>query len=409
MTRWQLSNGLEVYLLPSESPFTAVVLAYRSGAAHEPPEAAGVAHLLEHLLFEDEEIAYDQKIQSVGGLSNAYTGQDYTIYHARLPRDKALLALELEAARLFALSLSSDKVAIQRQVVAEEFRQRYLNPPYADRFFHILEMLFPDHPYGKMVIGRSPEQVSTLPEEAVRRFYDHFYTPAHAVLCIAGGGIDEDMTRQIRLLYEHPKEGVPLPFIAPTEGLAFRERLRICHRPFIPQKAVFWAYRLPSLQAPITHGIDLLDDFLGEVRSGFLVQRLVHEEAVASRLHTIVWQMHHGGIWLIEAYLLDGVSIEEYEDKLRRALKELRETSLKQVLEIYRPLRYLALYRQRSKVLGQALALAHAVLAGHPEWYEAPLQPYEELNEEILRFIVHTYLDEERQVRLHYVPTDSST
>ncbi|GIV25917.1 MAG: hypothetical protein KatS3mg026_1609 [Bacteroidia bacterium] len=135
MIRFTLSNGLEVFLLPSESPFAAVVLAYRVGAAHESPGTWGLAHLLEHLLFEDEHIGYDKRIQQIGGSTNAYTGKDYTVYYARVGREAVSLPLQLEAQRLFALDLTPEKVAIQQRVVAEEFRQRYLNPPYADRFF----------------------------------------------------------------------------------------------------------------------------------------------------------------------------------------------------------------------------------------------------------------------------------
>lgn len=407
MNPWQLSNGLSVYLLPADTPFTAVVLGYSVGAAHETPATAGVAHLLEHLLFEDEEIGYDAKIQAVGGTTNAYTGQDYTVYYARLPKEQVKLALELEATRLFNLRLSPEKIAIQRRVVAEEFRERYLNPPYADRFFHLVRMAFPQHPYGKMVIGESPEQVLSLPDEAVQKFYDSYYTPSNAILCVSGGGIDEDLSHFIQGLYDRSKGGSRAPTIDSVEGLPFGERLIVRESP-VPQKAVFWAYRLPPMEAPITHAVDLLDDFIGEGRSGFLTKRLVYERNVASRLNTFVWQMHKGGLWVIEAYLPTTVSIQDYEAELSAAIEELHRSSLEEALQFYRPLRYLSLHRERSKVLGRALALVHAVLAGHPEWYEEPLAPYEKLSEETLRHAVHTYLVPERLVRLHYLPTKGS-
>lgn len=404
MTAWTLDNGLRVFLLPADVPFTAVVLGYGVGAAHEPAGAAGVAHLLEHLLFEDDEIGYDAKIQAVGGSTNAYTGQDYTVYYARLPREQVSLALELEAKRLFELRLAPEKIAIQRQVVAEEFRQRYLNPPYADRFFHIVRMAFPGHPYEQMVIGESPEQVLALPDEVVRSFYDQFYTPAHAVLCISGGGVEEGIVSLIETLYGRSKSGTALPVVPSVEGLPFAQRLTVREAP-VPQKAVIRAYRLPPMEAPTTQAIDLLDDFIGEARSGFLTRRLVHEQNVASRLNTFIWQMHQGGLWVIEAYLPDNISIERYEAALDAALEALRSASLHEVLELYRPLRYLGLHRERAKVLGRATALVHAVLAGHPEWYDAPLAPYESLSPAYLREIVNTYLAPERFVELHYMPT----
>jgi zinc protease len=85
-TALTLPSGLRLLHIPAEeSPFAAVVLAYGVGAAHEQPTEAGLAHLLEHLLFEDERIGYDRRLQAVGGTTNAYTGQDYTVYYARVP------------------------------------------------------------------------------------------------------------------------------------------------------------------------------------------------------------------------------------------------------------------------------------------------------------------------------------
>ncbi|MCS6896230.1 MAG: insulinase family protein [Bacteroidia bacterium] len=403
MTSWQLSNGLTVYILPADIPFAAVVLGYRVGAAHEPIGQAGAAHLLEHLLFEDEDIAYDEKIQTVGGNTNAYTGQDYTVYYARVPREKLPLALRLEAQRLFDLKLSPEKIAIQRQVVAEEFRQRYLNPPYADRFFHLVKMAFPNHPYGTMVIGESPEQVLSLPDEVLHHFYQRFYVPANAVLCIAGGGIDEGIYSLVQALYDRSKLGERVPDIPSVEVEPISSQLMVRKAP-VPQKAVIWAYRLPPLQEPITHAFDLLDDFMGHTQSGLLTQRLVHKQGVASRLNTFLWQMHQGGLWVIEAYLPANVSVERYEEELQKALLEVPEADMSKALEVYRPMRYLTLYKERAKVLGRATSLVHAVLAGHPEWYEAPLMPYERLSVEDLQSIAREFITAERLVRLHYLP-----
>ncbi|MCX8113295.1 MAG: insulinase family protein [Bacteroidia bacterium] len=403
MRPWTLANGLSVYFLPSDTPFTAVVLGYKVGAAYDPSYAPGTAHLLEHLLFEDEDIRYDQKIQSVGGSTNAYTGQDYTVYYARVPKDQVKLALELEAARLFDLKLTPEKIAIQRQVVAEEFRQRYLNPPYADRFFHLTRMAFPDHPYGTMVIGESPEQVLTLPEEALRSFYERFYIPPNAVLCVAGGGIEEDLSAYIRLLYERQKEGELAPTVPSADTVPIRESLTVRKGAF-PQVAVFWAYRLPPLAAPTTQAMDLLDDFLGESRSGFLTKRLVYDKGLASRLSSFVWSMHQGGLWVVEAYLSPRVSVETYEAELEKAMQDLLQADLTEALSLYRPLRYLALHREREKALGRASALVHAVLAGHPEWYEDPLTPYEALSVGDLQEVIERFLTPDRRVRLHYLP-----
>ncbi|MCX7605895.1 MAG: insulinase family protein [Bacteroidia bacterium] len=403
MNQFTLPNGLRVFLLPADTPFTAVVLAYTVGAAHEEAPAIGVAHLLEHLLFEDERIAYDRRLQEVGGSTNAYTGQDYTVYYARVPQEAASLALELEAARLFDLEITEEKLAIQRQVVAEEFRQRYLNPPYADRFFSVLRGIFPAHPYQHMVIGETPDQILSLSLETVQNFYSAYYTPRNAILCVSGGGISSDLVQHIEKLYNREKGGVPLPVVPSAEDLPSPEPL-LTREGAVPQVLVTWAFRLPPIDDPYMPAVDLLDDYLGDERSGYLVRHLVHEEGLASRLSTYVWQFHFGGLWVIEAYLSEGISVNRYEDRLSAVLHTLPSERLMEALDVYRPQRYLSLHRQREKALGRALALVHSVLAGHLEWFTEPLHPYETLTEDSLRLAVEKYMVPGRRLKLHYIP-----
>ncbi len=397
----KLSNGLSVYYIAEPAcPFTAVVLAYGVGAAHEKPEEAGLAHLLEHLLFEDEQIGYDRKIQATGGITNAYTGQDYTVYYAKVLSNVTSLALKLEAERLYRLNIDSKKVETQRRVVAEEFRQRYLNPPYADRFFHLASLAFAGHPYAVPVIGRSPEEILAMPEVALRRFYEAYYAPQHAILVIAGkADLDE-----IERYFSEAKSGADLPEVSSTENLPWPQDALLVQEGAFPQKAVIWAYRLPQLGDESLPALDLLDDYLGGGPESYLIQRLVYEEGWASRLHSYVWAMHAGTLWVIEGYLAPKVEIAAFEERLDNALREALEQDLGAVLMHYRPMRYLDMYSERETALGKALTLTHAVLAGHIEWYLEPMTPYEALTETNLTMVAEKYLRPKRRVRVHYKP-----
>lgn len=397
-----LSSGLRAYrLLSAQSPFASVVLAYEVGAAHELPHEAGVAHLLEHLLFEDERIRYDQAIQEMGGSTNAYTGQDYTVYYAQVPSDVAELPLCLEAERFYRLALLPEKIAIQRQVVAEEFRQRYLNRPYGQRHAHLCQMLFSAHPYEVMVIGRTPEELLKLPDEAVQTFYQRYYGPERAYLVVSGPVLWET----IEAYFSEPKSTAAIAPIPSVEALPLPNDALITVSEPVPQPAVIWAYRLPPLEDPRIPAIDLLDDYLAGDVDGVLVQKLVQGLGVATRLHSYTWQMHAGGMWVLEAYLAPGVSHERFEEVLASVLSEALSGKLQSVLDFYRPMRYTAVYRQRETGLDRALALAHSLLAGHLEWFTDPIAPYEALMEADLRAAAETLLVPARRVRLHYYPS----
>jgi zinc protease len=288
-------------------------------------------------------------------------------------------------------------------VVAEEFRQRYLNPPYADRFFHMMKAAFPGHPYEIPVIGRTPEEILQIPDEALRHFYQTYYAPENAVLVVAGA---PDLLSEAEQLFSAPKKGKSLPLVPSAEALPLPQDALIVREGRYPQTAVFWAYRLPPLEHPAIPAMDLLDDYLGGATESFLPQKLVYEKGLATRLHTYSWAMHAATLWIIEAYLAPDTSIEAFEAALDAALGEALATDLKVALGRYRPMRYLEMHTEWEKVLGRALALAHDVLAGHPEWYEDPLAPYEALKPTDLLDAGQTFLRSERRVRIHYKPTD---
>ena len=136
VSRFTLSNGLRlVHLQDDSTEMVHVNLLYGVGAKNEEYEYTGIAHLLEHLLFEGTEKfpSFDEPLEAAGGDSNAYTNNDFTNYFISLPRRNAELAFCMEADRMCNISLDDEKVDVQRQVVMEEFKQGHLNKPYGDR------------------------------------------------------------------------------------------------------------------------------------------------------------------------------------------------------------------------------------------------------------------------------------
>jgi predicted Zn-dependent peptidase len=119
-----LPNGLCVLAHRDSSLKTArVFLGYKVGSCHEQPGSTGVAHLLEHLMFEGTPRYphFDTLIQKAGGASNAFTSQDFTCYYESLPDENLEVALTLEADRMLNAALTDEKIEIQKKVVLEEF------------------------------------------------------------------------------------------------------------------------------------------------------------------------------------------------------------------------------------------------------------------------------------------------
>src|SRR5690606_26581499 len=184
-----LDNGLRVVVHEDRTaPIVAVHMMYHVGSRHETPGRTGLAHLLEHLLFEGTENCpkgeFDRLLEQAGGTNNGSTWLDRTNYYEVVPSHAVELALWLERERMahFLPVLDDAMLELQRGVVMNERRQSCENRPYglADERLH--ELLFPrHHPYSWPTIGYMADLEAMTLDDA-RDFFALHCTPANAVL-----------------------------------------------------------------------------------------------------------------------------------------------------------------------------------------------------------------------------------
>ena len=184
-----LSNGLTVIANRDKaSRMAAVNLLYKVGARNEDPSRTGLAHLFEHLMFRGTHQVpdFDTPVQMACGENNAFTNNDYTDFYITLPCDNIETALWLESDRMTGLNLSEEACQIEKRVVIEEFRQRYLNQPYGDLNMLLRSMVYKKHPYRWATIGIAPEHIEQATIDEIRGFYARFYHPSNAILSVSG-------------------------------------------------------------------------------------------------------------------------------------------------------------------------------------------------------------------------------
>ena len=159
-----LDNGLSVICnTDTGTPFVSVNLLYKVGARDEDPARTGFAHLFEHLMFGGSTHVddYDFHVQQAGGDSNAFTNNDYTNYYVTIPAPNVETALWLESDRMQGLAFSERSLDVQRHVVIEEYKQRYLNAPYGDVWLHLRPLAYKVHPYRWPTIGKSIDHMKS--------------------------------------------------------------------------------------------------------------------------------------------------------------------------------------------------------------------------------------------------------
>jgi predicted Zn-dependent peptidase len=128
---------------------------------------------------------FDTPVQMACGDNNAFTNNDYTDFYITLPVGNIETALWLESDRITGLDLSQEAIEVEKRVVIEEFRQRYLNQPYGDQNMLLRDMVYTTHPYRWATIGLTPEHIEQATAEEIRDFYQRFYHPSNAILSVS--------------------------------------------------------------------------------------------------------------------------------------------------------------------------------------------------------------------------------
>jgi zinc protease len=190
--RWQLDNGLEVLFHADPTvPLVAVDVWYHVGSGDDPPGRSGFAHLFEHLMFNGSRHTLDrghfERLRAVGATNvNGTTNTDRTNYYEVVPSQHLETALWLESDRMGFACLDQAALDKQRDVVRNERRQRYEDVAYGRERFAVAAALYPEgHSYRHLTIGRHEDiEAATLAD--VRAFWDTWYVPANATLCLAG-------------------------------------------------------------------------------------------------------------------------------------------------------------------------------------------------------------------------------
>lgn len=207
--KFELPNGLKVIVnTDTSTPLVAMNILYQVGARDEDPSKTGFAHLFEHLMFGGSVNipSYDEPLQMAGGDNNAFTNNDFTNYYLTIPTQNIETAFWLESDRMLSLAFSEKSLEVQRQVVVEEFHQRYLNQPYGDAWLLLRPLTYKVHPYQWATIGKEVSHIENATLQDVKNFFSTWYHPANATLTLSGN-ITLQQTRELAEKWFGPIQG----------------------------------------------------------------------------------------------------------------------------------------------------------------------------------------------------------
>lgn len=266
-------------------PATPVVVAdvwVDAGAAREPQEWMGMAHFLEHMVFKGTERLrpgmFDHTVETQGGFSNAATSHDYAHFYIAVSAAALPTTLPHLADLVLHAAIPADEFARERQVVLEEIRQAHDDPDWLG-FQALSEQVFPDHAYGRPVLGTATVLEQRSPEE-MRCFHQTHYQPDKMTVVVAGGTPLEptlDMVRQAFRAFATPSQPATVPSqgrIEPWWGV----RRQVLPVPRLEHARLTMAWMGPGIDdLDAACGMDILSALLAEGRSARLVRELREE------------------------------------------------------------------------------------------------------------------------------------
>jgi zinc protease len=386
--RFRLDNGLTVlHHFDAATPMVAVNTLYDVGARDEVAGKTGFAHLFEHLMFGGSVNIpdFDAPLQFAGGESNAFTSNDITNYYDILPANNIETALWLESDRMLSLAFTPKSLEVQRNVVIEEFKQRYLNQPYGDVWLQLRPLAYQVHPYSWATIGQDIRQIEEAEMEDVKAFFKKYYHPANAILCIAGNISLEETQRLVEKWYgEIPKSVKPLRAL-PKEPQQNQFRELTIERN-VPSDSFYYAFKMPERKSYEYYVTDILSDALGREKSSRLYNRLKKELRLVTSVNAYITGSIDEGLLIIEGKMRDGASMDELDKALWKVLEEIRSTpfSESETRKLLNKIRTAKEFQEQG-LLNRAMNLCYYELLGDANGVNEENQLYQSITAEQLR------------------------
>lgn len=362
-----LDNGLQVLVHEDPTVQIAVMnILYNVGSRDEQPDKTGFAHLFEHLMFGGSLNipSYDEPLQQVGGENNAFTNTDITNYYLTVPASNLETGFWLESDRMLSLSFDPAVLEVQRKVVVEEFKQRYLNQPYGDVWLKIRPLAYKAHPYQWATIGKEISHIENATMDDVKDFFFTHYIPNNAILVVAGNVTHE----QVKGLAEKWFGPIPVGIEKPRQ-LA-REPLQTAKRTLtvnakVPAHSLYKSYHMQGRFNNDFYVAELLSDILSRGQSSRLYNQLVKEKKFFTSISSFTMGSIDPGMFVISGRLSPGITPEVGEEELEKVIQTLLKEGLKPgELQKVKNQSLTAMEFEKVEVINRAMNLAFAALSG---------------------------------------------
>ncbi|MCB0193159.1 MAG: insulinase family protein [Anaerolineae bacterium] len=317
-----LANGLRLLMIPANA-FQSVSMGVfvKIGSRYETAQHSGISHFIEHMLFKGSknrpsarEMA--EAIEGIGGVSNAYTSPETTVYYVKVAAPQIQVAIDFLIDLVRNPLLTPEDIKKERQVIGEEISMVYDSP---DEWLDVIidEVIWPDHPLGQSVTG-TLETLNAIDRTALSEFYDNSYHPHNLIVALAGAFDPDVVVKEIEArVNDWQPKSPPVFTAAPAPQTDIRHR--IDHRS-IEQGHLCLAFPALSRSDPNRYALSVLNTILGDGMSSRLFLSIREDKGLAYAVDSGLNFLEDTGTLTIYA----GIDPDQAPEALQAILVEMK-------------------------------------------------------------------------------------
>jgi zinc protease len=281
---YTLDNGLKVLISEDHKvPLATFEIWYKVGSRNEQSGKTGLSHLLEHMMFKGTpkygSKEFSKIIQRNGGVDNAMTTKDYTMYFQTMASDRIGISVDLESDRMVNLIMDPKETVSERSVVMEERRLRSEDDPQNALFESFVATALMTHPYRRPVIGWMSD-IASITRDELHQHYRKFYSPDNAFIVIVGDVDSGETLKKIKAAFGEMK-GSNVRHDPVTREPEQKGEKRVYLRKEAELPYIIAGYHTPSFPHEYGAGLEVLSTILSGGKSSRLYRSLVYEKKMA--------------------------------------------------------------------------------------------------------------------------------
>jgi len=324
-----LKNGLEIVVIPmhNNTQVISTDIFYKVGSRNEVMGKTGIAHMLEHMNFKSTKNLdagqFDTEVKSVGGVSNASTGFDYTHYFIKSSTQNLNKSLSLFSELMQNLNLKDEEFQPERDVVTEERRWRTDNNPLGFLYFRMFNNAYIYHSYHWTPIGFMND-IRTWEIEDIRSFHKTFYQPQNAILIVTGDVEPKTVFAQAEKEFGKIENTTDIPkvkFIEPKQDGP--KRVMIYKESEVEMVAI--TFHIPNFLDEDQPKLSAISEMLSAGKSSRLYETLVDEKQMVNQIYAYNMENIDAGLFIFLASCNPGVKAEDVEKELIIQIERMKK------------------------------------------------------------------------------------